>query len=618
MKRNYLLASLLAIAAAFTGCSQDNETIGTNPLQTYKGEVNASLEDVLGDSNIEGPGTRAMFIGGNSGNRFANVWDAGDKILVYKDGVKVSPTAWSLDDEANEAYQGTKEAYFSGELEGSFAVGDQVQLYVTQGEDLARSYTGQDGTIGKLSKDYSFRNATVSVSKITGTTLKMSRAAMWHSQAYLRFYLKDENNQRLHLQKLVISSTGDNKIITNVAANGTETTGNIEVNTEVYRGEYPGEIYVAILNQGYTVDATTGAMTNGSVGAYQLTAIDDKGVVWVFPGPGETQNAIKVNPTIGSLTNIERKMSKGTPEITMASQKKMIVGTTSQRKPVVKIGAVDISDNCTVTYSSDNSSVATVDAATGEVTAVAEGTAHITATVAATDDYSSVQASYALTVTECPATVVDLGLPNGTLWANMNVGAETETEFGTYFMWGETSGYTNENDYDKNTFSWSTYKWCNGSNTTLTKYVPSTAASTYGYEGFYDDKTVLDAADDAAVQNWGSNWRTPTLAEWTELQNTRSNNDYSWAWKNNYLDSGHNGYLVTRISTGVTLFLPAAGMLNRTDAVNINIQNWSSTLNVDKPSNVWTPMIRSNHIENQNGDRFRSTPRPVRAVYVGN
>ena len=612
MKRNYLLASLLAIAVMFTGCSQDDETIGTNPLQTYKGEVNASLEDVLGDSGIEGPGTRAMFIGGNSGNRFANVWDTGDKILVYKDGVKVSTTPWSLDDEANEAYQGTKEAYFSGELEGSFAVGDQVQLYVTQGTDLARSYTGQDGTIGKLSKDYSFRNATVSVSKITGTTIKLSRAAMWHSQAYLRFFLKDENNQRLHLQKLVISSTGDNKIVTKVAANGTETTGDIEVNTAEYRGEYPGEIYVAILNQGYTVDAETGAVTNGSVGAYQLTAVDDKGTVYVFPGPGETQNAIKVNPTIGSLTNIERKLSKGTPEITMASQKKMIVGTTSTRTPAdVKIGAASIKDNATITYSSSNTTVASVNPTTGEVTANEAGTAVITATVAATDDYSSVNASYTLTVEELTAQAVDLGLPSGIKWASMNVGAESETDYGTYFAWGETEGWTSEYDYDKDNFILTTYKWCNGSLTTNTKYVTSDKASSYGYNGFYDDKTKLDPEDDAATQNWGSDWCMPTE---TQIRELIDNTDREWA-----IINGINiCKLMKKTDHDIYIIIPADG--NRVGLTFEDLGSlchcWSSTLYTENQAQGRYLDISSNYALASVRNRF--VGRTVRAVYVGN
>ena len=37
-------------------------------------------------------------------------------------------------------------------------------------------------------------------------------------------------------------------------------------------------------------------------------------------------------------------------------------------------------------------------------------------------------------------TAVDLGLPSGTLWANMNVGATSETENGILFLWGDITG----------------------------------------------------------------------------------------------------------------------------------------------------------------------------------
>ena len=36
---------------------------------------------------------------------------------------------------------------------------------------------------------------------------------------------------------------------------------------------------------------------------------------------------------------------------------------------------------------------------------------------------------------------VDLGLSSGTKWANMNIGAEKETDYGLYFQWGDTVGY---------------------------------------------------------------------------------------------------------------------------------------------------------------------------------
>lgn len=54
----------------------------------------------------------------------------------------------------------------------------------------------------------------------------------------------------------------------------------------------------------------------------------------------------------------------------------------------------------TVTYSSSNTSVATVDNATGKLTLIKDGTAVITAKVAETNDYTAGSASYTLTVTD--------------------------------------------------------------------------------------------------------------------------------------------------------------------------------------------------------------------------
>ena len=37
---------------------------------------------------------------------------------------------------------------------------------------------------------------------------------------------------------------------------------------------------------------------------------------------------------------------------------------------------------------------------------------------------------------------VDLGLPSGTLWATCNIGASKPSEYGLYFQWGDTIGYS--------------------------------------------------------------------------------------------------------------------------------------------------------------------------------
>ena len=100
---------------------------------------------------------------------------------------------------------------------------------------------------------------------------------------------------------------------------------------------------------------------------------------------------------------------------------------------------------------------------------------------------------------------VDLGLPSGLKWAVCNVGADSPEGYGFYFAWGETE--------TKSRYSWNTYKWCNGSYYTQTKYCTN---SSYGT---VDNKTTLDLSDDAARANWGGSWRMPTKAEQDELRN---------------------------------------------------------------------------------------------------
>lgn len=58
---------------------------------------------------------------------------------------------------------------------------------------------------------------------------------------------------------------------------------------------------------------------------------------------------------------------------------------------------------------------------------------------------------------------VDLGLPSGIKWMECNVGANTPTEYGNYYAWGELAPKTD--------YSWATYKFNpSGDGTTITKY----------------------------------------------------------------------------------------------------------------------------------------------------
>lgn len=151
---------------------------------------------------------------------------------------------------------------------------------------------------------------------------------------------------------------------------------------------------------------------------------------------------------------------------------------------------------------------------------------------------------------------VDLGL--SVKWATMNVGASKPEDYGDYFAWGETT--------TKTTYDWSTYKWCNGSESTMTKYCTS---SDYG---IVDNKTTLELTDDAARANWGGSWRMPTTAEQDELRN-----NCTWTWTT---QGGVNGYKVTSKTNGNFIFLPAAGFRGggSLDDAGSGGYYWSSSL----------------------------------------
>ena len=155
---------------------------------------------------------------------------------------------------------------------------------------------------------------------------------------------------------------------------------------------------------------------------------------------------------------------------------------------------------------------------------------------------------------------IDLGLPSGVKWATCNVGATKPEEYGGYYAWGETD--------EKDDYSWSTYKWCNGTYDSMTKYCTSAG------DGTIDNKTVLELEDDVAHVKWGGNWRMPTKAEQDEL---RDNCTWTWTTLN-----GVRGYEVTG-PNGNSIFLPAAGNRNGTEVEGRGYygNSWSSSLSSD-------------------------------------
>ncbi|MCR5659885.1 MAG: DUF1566 domain-containing protein [Bacteroidales bacterium] len=188
---------------------------------------------------------------------------------------------------------------------------------------------------------------------------------------------------------------------------------------------------------------------------------------------------------------------------------------------------------------------------------------------------------------------VDLGLPSGLLWATCNVGAESPEDYGDYFAWGETE--------PKDTYNWSIYQYCMGSQNTLTKYCSKAG---YGYNGFTDNLTMLLPEDDVATASWGNDWRMPTKEEFEELYN---NTTVTWTTQN-----GVNGHLFTA-SNGNSLFLPAAGYRNESSLGAGSYGGyWSSSLNTNYPNNAWGFYFSSGNY--YMGYNYRDYGQSIRAV----
>ncbi len=205
---------------------------------------------------------------------------------------------------------------------------------------------------------------------------------------------------------------------------------------------------------------------------------------------------------------------------------------------------------------------------------------------------------------------VDLGLPSGTLWATRNIGAASPEDYGDYFAWGETAP---KEVYNGDTYKWykkgyydAQNRWHSGG---YTKY----CTEYYGYEGFVDNKTELDLADDAAAANWGGGARMPSLEQIKELIN-----ECSWKWTSRNVGEGRSvsGQLVTG-PNGNTIFLPAAGYHGNgpLDNAGSNGYYWSRTLYAGNSNYAYALFFLSGNAY-WHDDTIRNGGHTVRAVRV--
>ena len=162
---------------------------------------------------------------------------------------------------------------------------------------------------------------------------------------------------------------------------------------------------------------------------------------------------------------------------------------------------------------------------------------------------------------------VDLGL--SVKWATCNVGASAPEEYGGYYAYGELE--------TKDNYDWTTYKWCEGTWQTITKYK--------------DEKRVLERKDDVAHVMWGGDWRIPSEIECQELLDSCSRESVTV-----------NGIRCLRLNSKIEgytdkyILLPYTGFCTGTLNENIGSQGWYMTnkLNPRGDEGIWYMAVGSN------------------------
>ena len=164
-----------------------------------------------------------------------------------------------------------------------------------------------------------------------------------------------------------------------------------------------------------------------------------------------------------------------------------------------------------------------------------------TRTVTGTVDYYGNEIEYSVTQSKYVDynghEYVDLGLPSGTKWAKMNVGADSETAYGNYYMYGKGASQYNSSD---------------------SIYIGT------------EDPLAISA--DTAAQVMGGQWHVPTFTQFNEL---KANTTYEMV-----TIDGINGCKFTA-TNGNYVFFPAAGRwyLDAPAVIGSACMYWSSTPN---------------------------------------
>ena len=188
---------------------------------------------------------------------------------------------------------------------------------------------------------------------------------------------------------------------------------------------------------------------------------------------------------------------------------------------------------------------------------------------------------------------VDLGLPSGTLWCDRNLGANSESDYGNFYQWGNVKKIENASNISESQY------YGNSATDDQTLAISATPGSKLTHN------IIPGSEYDAATQELNALWQMPTKAQFEELTNTKYVN---LTWIENYYDNNTNisGLLITSRQTNNTnkIFLPVTNGIG---------SYWSSSIDLEDTDHAINLYFKDINVSQISNDRWHGySIRPVR------